>query len=85
MSGMIYIFQNQTSPPINHLAPFKFQVQKYLSIRVIIGGDFSVMEGRHFSIGDDKPVIEGELALSVALLVKSELERKVLKLINQIL
>lgn len=41
-----------------------------------IGGDFSVMEGRHFSIGDDKPVMEGELALSVALLVKSELERK---------
>ena len=33
------------------------------------------MEGRHFAIGDDKPVKEGN-ASSVALLIKSELERK---------
>ena len=41
-----------------------------------IGGEFSEMEGRHFAIGDDEPVKEGDLALSVALLVKSELEIK---------
>ena len=36
--------------------------------------------GRHFAIGDDEPVKEGDLALSVALLVKSELEKKEQKL-----
>ena len=41
-----------------------------------IGGDFSEMEGRHFAIGDDEPVKEGELALSVALKLKSELQKK---------
>jgi len=41
-----------------------------------IGGKFSEMEGRHFAIGDDKPVKEGDLALSVALLLKSDLEKK---------
>ena len=41
-----------------------------------IGGQFSEMEGRHFAIGDDEPVKEGDLALDVALLVKSELEIK---------
>ena len=34
------------------------------------------MEGRHFAIGDDEPVKEGDLALDVALLVKTELEIK---------
>jgi len=41
-----------------------------------IGGDFSEMEGRHFAIGDDLPVKEGELALEVALLLKTELESR---------
>lgn len=41
-----------------------------------IGGEFSEMEGRHFAIGDENPVKEGELALSVALKLKSELEKK---------
>ena len=34
------------------------------------------MEGRHFAIGDDEPVKEGDLALSVALKLKSELEKR---------
>ena len=41
-----------------------------------IGGEFSEMEGRHFAIEDDEPVKEGELALSVALKLKSELQKK---------
>ena len=41
-----------------------------------IGGEFSEMEGRHFAIGDDEPVKEGDLALSVALKLKSELQKK---------
>ncbi|HAD21849.1 MAG TPA: hypothetical protein DCF87_07030, partial [Opitutae bacterium] len=41
-----------------------------------IGGEFSEMEGRHFVLGDDEPVKEGDLALSVALKLKSELQKK---------
>ena len=41
-----------------------------------IGGEFSAMEGRHFAFDNDEPVKEGDLALSVALALKSELERK---------
>ena len=41
-----------------------------------IGGKFSEMEGRHFAIGDDKPVKEGDLALSVALLLRSSWKKR---------
>ena len=34
------------------------------------------MEGRHFAMANDDPVKEGDLALSVALKLKSELEKK---------
>ena len=61
-----------------HQSPNYFQISgsKILIDPGHIGGQFSEMEGRHFAIGDDKPVKEGNLALSVALLIKSELERK---------
>lgn len=39
-----------------------------------LGGAFSEMEGRHFSIGNDKPVKEGDLTLEVALKTKVLLE-----------
>ena len=61
---------NQSSPS------FQISGSKILIDPGHIGGDFSEMEGRHFSFGDDKPVKEGDLALNVALLVKSELEKK---------
>ena len=59
-------------------SPKSFQISgsKILIDPGHIGGEFSEMEGRHFAIGDDKPVKEGDLALSVALLVKSGLEKK---------
>ena len=59
-------------------SPNSFQISgsKILIDPGHIGGQFSEMEGRHFAIGNDKPVKEGDLALSVALLIKSELERK---------
>ena len=41
-----------------------------------IGGEFSAMEGRHFALGNDEPVKEGDLALLIALALKSKLERK---------
>ena len=61
---------NQSSPS------FQISGSKILIDPGHIGGEFSEMEGRHFSFGDDKPVKEGDLALNVALLVKSELEKK---------
>jgi len=60
----------QSSPP------FQLSGSKILIDPGHIGGDFSEMEGRHFAIGDDEPVKEGDLALSVALKLKSELEKK---------
>ena len=45
MSGMTYIFQNQTSPPKNFLNLFKFQVQKYFSIRDILVASFQKWKG----------------------------------------
>jgi N-acetylmuramoyl-L-alanine amidase len=56
--------------------PFQLSGSKILIDPGHIGGNFSEMEGRHFAIGDDEPVKEGELALSVALKLKSELEKK---------
>ena len=38
-----------------------------------IGGDYSKMEGRHFSIGESPPVKEGNLALTVAKILKKKL------------
>ena len=38
-----------------------------------IGGDYSKMEGRHFSIGESPPVKEGDLALTVAKILKKKL------------
>ena len=58
------------------LSRFQISGSKILIDPGHIGGDFSEMEGRHFAIGDDEPVKEGELALSVALKLKSELEKK---------
>jgi hypothetical protein len=40
-----------------------------------IGGAWSEMEGRHFQIGEEKPVKEGDLALAVARALIPELER----------
>ena len=39
-----------------------------------IGGDFSEMEGRHFQIGSDPPVKEGNLTLLVSKKLKAVLE-----------
>ena len=58
------------------LSRFQLSGSKILIDPGHIGGDFSEMEGRHFAIGDDEPVKEGDLALSVALKLKSELEKK---------
>ena len=58
------------------LSRFQISGSKILIDPGHIGGDFSEMEGRHFAIGDDEPVKEGELALSVALKLKSELQKK---------
>ncbi len=41
-----------------------------------IGGDFSEMEGRHFAFDGDDPVKEGDLALSVALRLRTRLKAK---------
>ena len=60
----------QSSPP------FQLSGSKILIDPGHIGGDLSEMEGRHFAIGDDEPVKEGDLALSVALKLKSELQKK---------
>ena len=38
-----------------------------------IGGDYSKMEGRHFSIGESPPVKEGNLALTVAKILQKKL------------
>src|SRR6056300_137500 len=38
-----------------------------------IGGEFSEMEGRHFSINGQKPVKEGELSLEVAKILEKKL------------
>jgi hypothetical protein len=38
-----------------------------------IGGDYSKMEGRHFSIGESPPVKEGDIALIVAKILKKKL------------
>ena len=45
-------------------SPKSFQISgsKILIDPGHIGGEFSEMEGRHFAIGDDKPVKEGDLA-----------------------
>jgi len=69
-----FLESNETS----NLTLSRFQISgsKILIDPGHIGGDFSEMEGRHFAIGDDEPVKEGELALSVALKLKSELEKK---------
>jgi N-acetylmuramoyl-L-alanine amidase len=58
------------------LSRFQLSGSKILIDPGHIGGDFSEMEGRHFAIGDDEPVKEGDLALSVALKLKSELQKK---------
>ena len=39
-----------------------------------IGGEFSEMEGRHFSINGQKPVKEGELSLEVAKILEKKLQ-----------
>ena len=39
-----------------------------------IGGDFSEMEGRHFQMGSDAPVKEGDLTLAVAKKLESRLK-----------
>jgi len=65
---------NKSADPLPYSLPIKGA--KILIDPGHIGGEFSEMEGRHFAIGDDKPVKEGDLALSVALLVKSVLEKK---------
>ena len=39
-----------------------------------IGGKYSLMEGRHFSIGEDPPVREGEICLMVAKNLKEKLK-----------
>lgn len=39
-----------------------------------IGGEYAEMEGRHFQIGGDPPVREGELVLEVARKIRSRLE-----------
>lgn len=41
-----------------------------------IGGDFSEMEGRHFSIRGGKPIKEGDLALSVAQVLSKKLIKR---------
>ncbi len=38
-----------------------------------IGGDFAKMEERWFQIGDEKPVMEGEMSLTVAKLIEKRL------------
>ena len=58
------------------LSRFQLSGSKILIDPGHIGGDFSEMEGRHFAIGDDEPVKEGDLSLSVALKLKSELQKK---------
>jgi N-acetylmuramoyl-L-alanine amidase len=58
------------------LSRFQLSGSKILIDPGHIGGDFSEMEGRHFAIGDDEPVKEGDLALLVALKLKSELQKK---------
>jgi N-acetylmuramoyl-L-alanine amidase len=58
------------------LSRFQISGTKILIDPGHIGGEFSEMEGRHFAIGGDNPVKEGDLALSVALKLKSELEKK---------
>jgi N-acetylmuramoyl-L-alanine amidase len=58
------------------LSRFQISGSKILIDPGHIGGEFSEMEGRHFAIGGDNPVKEGDLALSVALKLKSELEKK---------
>ena len=40
-----------------------------------LGGEWSKMEERWFQIGSNRPVIEGDMTLSVARLLKNELER----------
>ena len=55
---------------------FKISGAKILIDPGHIGGEFSEMEGRHFAMANDDPVKEGDLALSVALKLKSELEKK---------
>ena len=73
-----YDLQFLESNETNNLSLSRFQISgsKILIDPGHIGGDFSEMEGRHFAIGDDNPVKEGDLALSVALKLKSELQRK---------
>ena len=58
------------------LSRFQLSGSKILIDPGHIGGDFSEMEGRHFAIGDDEPVKEGDLSLSVALKLKSEIQKK---------
>ena len=58
------------------LSRFQLSGSKILIDPGHIGGDFSEMEGRHFAMANDDPVKEGDLALSVALKLKSELEKK---------
>ena len=69
-----FLESNETS----NLSNSRFQISgtKILIDPGHIGGEFSEMEGRHFAIGGDNPVKEGDLALSVALKLKSELEKK---------
>ena len=69
-----FLESNETS----NLSNSRFQISgsKILIDPGHIGGEFSEMEGRHFAIGDDEPVKEGDLALSVALKLKSELQKK---------
>ncbi|MCC5805480.1 MAG: N-acetylmuramoyl-L-alanine amidase [Opitutales bacterium] len=40
-----------------------------------LGGAWSRMEHRHFRIGDDPPVVEGDLVLKIAFMVRERLER----------
>ena len=69
-----FLESNETSNFSN--SRFQISGSKILIDPGHIGGEFSEMEGRHFAIGDDEPVKEGDLALSVALKLKSELQKK---------
>ena len=71
---LYFIESNKSADPLPYSLPIKGA--KILIDPGHIGGEFSEMEGRHFTIGNDKPVKEGDLALSIALMVKSELERR---------
>lgn len=69
-----FLESNETSD--FSLSRFQISGSKILIDPGHIGGEFSEMEGRNFAIGDDEPVKEGDLALSVALKLKSELQKK---------